>query len=339
MFYKLAKKVAKNIPAIKTRIAYTRSLEEQLRELTMRDMEKRNLIETLHGLQEYVSDLFVEGSYRKVVTITSKVGCPVVCRYCPQDQFVNAYLKRPNPIMQMTYDTFCTILNKIPSEVLVRFTGFVENMANPDCIPMIMKALEQHHVQIYSTMFNASVEDYESFRSHPNLATFCLHLPDMFGNTKFPITDKYKSLLRHIVLNPPVHGLFWTSCLGVGGGVMEEIADIITANPNPISSYLGTVYDNYLHHGNADLECHRDSSRIQEEYAGVMAVLPNGEVLACTQDCELTAIIGNILEVESLDELLQSEERKKLRRGLTDPSLNTICRRCELAVKKSVGKS
>ena len=337
VIYNIGKKAAMLFPPIKRHVAYTRDLEERLEELTLRDREKRNLIGTLYGLQEYHSDLFVDGVYRHVVTITSKVGCPINCRYCPQDQFVAAYMKRPNPVLSLSYEYFCSILDKIPSDTQVRFTGFVENMANPECIPMIKKALETHKVMVYSTMFNADISDYEAFRDHCNLTTFCLHLPDCFGNTRFPITDKYRDLLKYIVQNPPAHALFWTSCLGEGGGVSPDIADIIQTHANPISSFTGLVYDNFLHHGNAELICLRDSSRIQDERAGVIPVLPNGDVVACTQDSELTSIIGNIFQVSSLEELLHSEGRSKFYKGLKDASLNTICRTCEMAVKNTYG--
>jgi radical SAM protein with 4Fe4S-binding SPASM domain len=67
--------------------------------------------------------------------------------------------------------------------------------------------------------------------------------------------------------------------------------------------------------------------------AGVGMIFPNGDVTGCTQDWELKHIIGNILEADSWEELMQSEARKIFISGLEDPKLNTICRTCELAVK------
>jgi len=356
--YNLCKTIAMMIPQIKRHVAYTRSLEKQLEEITthnnvmsientkhvkqiesliIENRERRNLIATLYGLQEYYSDLFIEGAYSRVVTFTLTIGCPIQCRYCPQSQFVKAYMKRTNPVKSMSYETFCEILSKIPTNVPIRFTGFVENFTHPEAMKIFMKALDTHPVMVYSTMYNASIDDYEELRTHPNLKTLSLHLPDCYGNTVFPITDSYKILLNYIVTNPPTHAIFYTSCLGIDGGVAHEIADIIHVSSNAIASYHGLVYENFINHGDAKLACMVDCMRPQNPLSGVLPVLPNGEVLACTQDAELTTVIGNILDVNSLDELLASPARAEFIRGLDDSSLNTICRKCELGMKKTVG--
>jgi radical SAM protein with 4Fe4S-binding SPASM domain len=286
------------------------------------------------GLQEYKSDLIVDGEYRNVAPITTVIGCPISCKYCPQKTFVRTYMERPNPKKELSFDDFRVILSKMKTDVIVSFTGMVEPFANPKALDMILYAMDKgHKVRVFSTMYNQSIDSYKAFKDHPNLKTFDIHLPDCQGNTRFPITDRYLGLLEYIVHNKPKYGRLWTSCLGIDGGTHDDIRHIINAHPNPINSVHGLLYNNRLHHGNAKLSCKFDCSRMDNPKAGVGMIFPNGDVTGCTQDWELKHIIGNILEADSWEELMQSEARKIFIRGLEDPKLNTICRTCELAVK------
>ncbi|MEY8359749.1 SPASM domain-containing protein [Anaerotruncus colihominis] len=346
------KKLVKSIPQIKKVVeardfymaqsAQLRQENERLAAESERFMmdarNGRNLIATLYGKEEYYSDIVVGGSYRHVATFTTAIGCPVKCRYCPQSVFVRAYGERRNPVKKLTLDIFKTMLAKIPKDVIISFTGFVDDFANPECLDMIIYTLNQgYKTRVFSTMYNASIETYQAFADHENLTTFDLHLPDCQGNTVFPITDSYKSLLCYIVAHKPKHGTFWTSCLGIDGGVHPEISDIIQVNPNPVNSVHGLVYPNYLDHGTVDLSCKRDCSRLDFPKAGVGAILPNGDVIGCTQDWELKHVIGNLLDAGSWDEIINGPERARFKAALTDPSIPSICRHCELAVRINAG--
>lgn len=300
--------------------------------------EYANLLATMYGHQNYVSDLIVDGDYKNVATFTTKIGCPITCKYCPQDVILKEYKKRDNPVMELSFDTFKRMLERIPKDVIVSFTGFVEPFANPSCLDMILYALEHGYVvRLFSTLYNVTIEDYKKFKDHPNLKTLDIHLPDSNGNTRFPITERYKETLRYVVAHPPKYARFWTSCHGVTSHTHETIRDIISVDGNPVNSVHGLVYDNRLSHGRAKLRCNVDCSRIDNKKAGVGVILPNGDVVGCTQDWELESIIGNILRVRSWDELMQGELRRKFREALEDPTIDNICTYCELALETDQG--
>ncbi|HCT89970.1 MAG TPA: hypothetical protein DF613_01105 [Lachnospiraceae bacterium] len=300
--------------------------------------EYANMMATMYSHQNYVSDLIVGGEYKNVAPITTKIGCPISCKYCPQDVLIKQYRKRENPVMNLTMDVFIRMLEKIPRDVIISFTGFVEPFANPKCLDMILYALDGGYtVRVFSTLYNVSIKDYKKFKDHKNLKTLDVHLPDSNGNTRFPMTEEYKETLAYVFAHPPKYARLWTSCLGVTSHTHEEIRHIISVSGNPINSVHGLVYDNRLFHGRAKLRCNRDCSRIDNEKAGVGMILPNGDVVACTQDWELENCIGNILEAGSWDELMQGAPRRRFREALEDPAVDNICTYCELAVETDQG--
>lgn len=300
--------------------------------------EYANLLATMYSHQNYISDLIVDDEYKNVAPITTKIGCPIQCKYCPQDVLIRAYQKRKNPVMELSFETYIEMLKRIPSDVIISFTGFVEPFANPRCLDMILYALDHGYVvRVFSTLYNVSIEQYKKFKDYPNLKTLDVHLPDSNGNTRFPMTDEYKKTLEYVFKNPPKYARLWTSCLGVTSNTHEEIRSIVSVNGNPINSVHGLVYDNRLSHGNAKLKCNRDCSRIDNPKAGVGMVLPNGDVIGCTQDWELQNYIGNILEVDSWDALMQGELRENFRKALENPKIDNICTYCELAIETDQG--
>lgn len=300
--------------------------------------EYANMMATMYSHQNYISDLIVEGEYKNVAPITTKIGCPISCKYCPQDILIREYLKRDNPIMELSLEKFKEMLDRIPKDVIVSFTGFVEPFANPKCIDMILYALDNGYViRVFSTLYNVSIEDYKKFKDYKNLKTLDIHLPDSNGNTRFAMTEQYKETLKYIIENPPKYARLWTSCLGVTSHTHKEIREIISVAGNPINSVHGLVYDNRLSHRGARLRCNRDCSRIDNPKAGVGMILPNGDVVACTQDWELENCIGNIFEVNSWDEIMQGELRSKFRDALDNPRIDNICTYCELALEVDQG--
>ena len=308
--------------------------ENDIELIRRRKREYLNLTKTLLGIQNYQSDLIVDGIYRNVAPITTTIGCPVKCRYCPQRNFVEAYMSRPNPIQMLEMNTFKKFLGKMSKDVIISFTGMVEPFANPKTLDMILYAMEKGHmVRVFSTMYNQTIESYKTFKDHPNLKTFDLHVPDCQGNTQFSITDRYLELVRYIFNNPPKYGKLWTSCLGVDGGIHEKLKSIINVNPNPINSIHGLVYNNHVNHGDAKLSCKYDCGRLDNPNAGVGMLFPNGDVTGCTQDWELKHIIGNIHEVDSWEELMRSPQRKEFINSLEDSKITSICRTCELAIE------
>src|SRR5258708_36868301 len=90
--------------------------------------------------------------------ITTMIGCPLMCTFCPQDRLKASYGKDSDKYMSL--ETFTVILDKVPSDVRLDFSGMAEPWAHPDATKMLEMALQRgRRVAIYTTLYGMSVED------------------------------------------------------------------------------------------------------------------------------------------------------------------------------------
>ena len=64
--------------------------------------------------------------------ITTLIGCPLACTFCPQDSLAQSY-GTGNERM-LTLDKFKQIITKLPPHVRIDFSGMAEPFVNPQCI-------------------------------------------------------------------------------------------------------------------------------------------------------------------------------------------------------------
>src|SRR5208283_5326944 len=124
--------------------------------------------------------------------ITTMLGCPLMCTFCPQPRLKRKYEKnsdlREKESKYMTLENFRLILSKTPKHVRIDFSGMAEPWANPDCTEMLRIALESGYtVAVFSTLYGMSEQDadlvVELLRKYrEQIAAVCLHLPDANGN-------------------------------------------------------------------------------------------------------------------------------------------------------------
>ena len=66
----------------------------------------------------------------RTISFTTNVGCRIQCKFCPQDDIMTSYAKTENiskiefgspPLM--TYQKFVSMLEKIPKDVVIIFSG------------------------------------------------------------------------------------------------------------------------------------------------------------------------------------------------------------------------
>lgn len=121
---------------------------------------------------------------RRILEITTRIGCSNICEYCPQAKLIKNYTenrhghriekrftedgdikvlqkmlvhdylnKDKNRETEMTLDTFKKCLSTVPSSVDIHFTGYTEPFENESCIDMISHVLEKgHRVSINTTI-------------------------------------------------------------------------------------------------------------------------------------------------------------------------------------------
>ena len=65
-----------------------------------------------------------------VMELTTMVGCPLMCSFCPQDNLRTEYGDKTK---YMQLDDLHTVLKKLPSNTRIDFSGMAEPWANPAC--------------------------------------------------------------------------------------------------------------------------------------------------------------------------------------------------------------
>jgi organic radical activating enzyme len=120
-----------------------------------------------------------------VMELTTMVGCPLMCTFCPQENLRDNY---GEGIKYMSQTDLTKMLVKLPKNTRIDFSGMSEPWANPECTSMLEEVLYMgFNVAIYSTLYGMT--DPERVRKvleeHPNqVEVIMLHLPDANGNMK-----------------------------------------------------------------------------------------------------------------------------------------------------------
>ena len=120
-----------------------------------------------------------------VMELTTMIGCPLMCTFCPQENLRDSYGKDTK---YMTQRDLTTMLVKLPRNTRIDFSGMSEPWANPECTSMLEEVLYMgFKVAIYTTLYGMT--DPERVRkvleAHPNqVEVIMLHLPDAKGNMK-----------------------------------------------------------------------------------------------------------------------------------------------------------
>jgi hypothetical protein len=255
-------------------------------------------------------------------------GCVIDCAFCPQKTLLNVYKADKT----MTFENFKRVIDKLPKEIRITFSGFTEPWLNKRATDMLLYAYEQGHpVSAFTTGVGMTVEDVErlkdvKFTTGPN-GGFCLHLPDQERIAKHPITPRYLEVIKRFKeLESEIQG-FYVMCMG------EVHDDIKPYWPNAsvpefwsragnllgeaiIKPELQKYQDRFKHmdHGNVPRTC----GCIEDLYHNV--VLPNGDVSLCCMDYGLEQIIGNIYEQEYEDIIPKPK------------TCFSLCQRCENGV-------
>ena len=240
-------------------------------------------------------------------------GCVVDCAFCPQKTLLNVY----NSDKTMTFENFQKVIDKLPQEIRITFSGFTEPWLNKNCTDMLLYAHNQGHpVSAFSTGIGMTVEDVDRiknipFTEGPN-GGFCLHLPDQERIAKHPITPRYLEVLKHFKEAQHEIKGFYIMCMGE---VHDDVKHLFPTAHIPtfwsragnllgeaiIKPELEKIKDRFSHmdHGEKEMTC----GCVEDLYHNV--VLPNGDVSLCCMDYGLKHIIGNIYEQE-YDDIIPS---------------------------------
>ena len=277
--------------------------------------------------------------------ITTKLGCSLACRFCPQDRLAKSYPQ--GEARELTLANFKTILAKVPSHVRIDFSGMAEPWLNREATAMAVHAFETRpKVAIYSTLQGMAPADAEMLidrfadRVSPE-TPWVIHLPDNEGNMPgWRPTDDYFRALGHFVSlrrQGPRPGLMFMTMSRDG-----TVADVLRAMfPERLTPFVGVSRIENL--DRLDFSPGRLLAPVWHEEAVLCGstpffdhntMLPNGEVVLCCMDYSRRHVLGNLLH-QSYADLFTGAEMGRIRvraMGAVGDDDELACRRCHNAV-------
>lgn len=225
----------------------------------------------------------------KTLEITSYIGCPNGCSYCPQALLLREY----KGIDKMTFEGFTKILDNVPTDVKIDFSGFSEIFVHPLGSEMIRLAYERKHlVTLYTTLVGITSRDLDVLTG-VKFEEVVFHLFEGADSREF--TENVKIFYNRI-----------------------QPGRIATVRKYSRWSRAGNVFDRDRSLGSFICDpAGRDFNH--------NVVLPNGDVYICCMDYGLKHNMGNLFTT-GYDEL----DREKLVKMSLQRNSDIICRKCEL---------
>jgi radical SAM protein with 4Fe4S-binding SPASM domain len=274
--------------------------------------------------------------------ITTMIGCPLMCNYCPQDNLRDAYGKDGDKYMSLA--TFKQALANYSPEARIDFSGMSEPWVNPDCTDMMQYCLEQgRRVAVYTTLYNWSREDTDRMAElmvqyAGQFEVFSVHYPDNLGNMKgWKYSEDWEYALR-VTQAVCQHANIKTEGMTMSG--LGQVHDEL--------SHLGIRLWNWSGHdraGSLPLEQVKEQTvQIAPRHEVPIrcgktprydqnVVLPNGDVVLCCMDYDNKHVLGN-LNTHTIAEIRGQDAFKNLLKENAQDrfSTNSLCRTCTDAV-------
>jgi hypothetical protein len=269
-----------------------------------------------------------------VMELTTMIGCPLMCTFCPQDNLRTNYGKG---IKYMQPVDLVKVLVKLPKNTRIDFSGMSEPWANPECTQMLEMVLYMgFKVAIYTTLYGMT--DPERVRkvleSHPEqVEVIMLHLPDANGNMKGWKNNEEWQRAAAVISHTNV------PC-GVGAMTMDKNG-VVHPDLQPMVGRLA----GWVGHTRADS---LDPEQVAGQALSVTprndfaltcrstpfydrnVLLPNGDVVLCCMDYNLKHIIGNLL-TQTYDEMMEGKPLQDLIKMNEADGFDkcSICKSCE----------
>ncbi len=247
----------------------------------------------------------------RCLEFTTVSSCAVNCSYCPQGVLGDAY-KGPR---HLRLREFRKVVDTLPVDVIIHFSGFVEPWLNPECTEMLEYALSLgRRVAVYTTTIGMAVVVDEArmvadlLTKHTDLVDHvCIHLPDVDGNMPRKPKPEAIEAFRSV---PRVEWMSMGAPVEAPGAMNEwnpiDRAGNLAGKQLPLVRHVGPIRCSYTPTYEHNV------------------MLPNGDVVLCCMDYQLRHPVGNLFR-QSWDEL--HVERERIRQANLTGG-DTICRRC-----------
>ena len=290
------------------------------------------IIDTPEGIFDY--DPWEHKRFRSpIIEVTSKIGCAVNCKYCPQKLLIERYYTdNKNRKNIMTFVDYKRFLDKCPAETIVDFSGFVEPFLNDDSIAMMEYTYQTgHEMTLFTTLRGLTFERAEKVVKMP-FRYVCLHTPDKDGFANIPMTDEYFKILDLFLDAKKKNG---EPFIDVANCQSEAHPDVIKHSQGKLKIYCEmSDRAGNLDKNDPTLTHARKEGAIYCSRAAAMnhfVLLPDGSLALCCNDFGLKHIVGNLND-SSYQEIVQGDVMKNLFMQMKESGTeDIICRQCMFA--------
>jgi radical SAM protein with 4Fe4S-binding SPASM domain len=282
--------------------------------------------------------LYMDGDTGKVtrwmIEVTTRIGCSVNCRYCPQSLLIREYTKNTESDINMSLETFQGCVAKLPQEYGLLFGGMSEPAQNPAFMDMLKFAVSTgRRVELYSTLEGIGEERIDELLDIP-VAFMVLHVADKFGYAKIRTDESYYRKIEKVINHKKPDGSPYVNQCSAQAEPEERISRICagkyTVN-HALEDRAGNLSGDDLIKATGDRTGRFTCSLCGHELHKNI-LLPDGRVLACCMDYGLKHTLGNLI-TQTYDDINNSDERKKLQKAMDgDSTLDVLCRKCPCAV-------
>ena len=162
------------------------------------------------------------------IEMTTRVGCPPNCSYCPQNNLLKAY----------TYNKLASLediknfLSALKKTTLIKWTGFVEPTTHPNIVEFIELAASYGHPQMISTTCSGNVDYKVLFdKANKKFTNIQFHLPDAHGLMKVKVDKKYLDNLNNSLNTLLKQNFKHVSCNCFGSEINNEVLKLIINHP------------------------------------------------------------------------------------------------------------
>jgi hypothetical protein len=275
---------------------------------------------------------------RPTLEITTMIGCPLMCNFCPQDNLRDAYDKDDPKYMSL--DTFKTVVDKLPKNCRIDFSGMAEPWVNPGCTAMVEYALTSgRNIAVYTTLYNWTEDTARDvlamFNKHrAQIEVFSIHFPDEYGNMKgWKYSKEWENVFRLMSIGVQQMGIkLEAMTMSDHGKIHQDL------------QHLGIQLYNWFGHDRAGS---LNKEQVKEQPINFVTkhekpvacsktinydqhvLLPNGDIVLCCMDYDTKHILGNMV-TQTYEDMFTGEGMVNLIRENTKTcySDKSLCKSC-----------
>lgn len=230
--------------------------------------------------------------------ITTKIGCSVNCKYCPQDVLLKEYYKSNSDRERyLRVDTLIKCMENMPDNAAYQFGGMSEPFLNPNCLELIQAICDRKHtVNLYTTLVGLDEETLYKVMELP-IDFVTLHVADARGYAKIPATEEYYRLLEIAVNYKRKNGKPFVNMCNAQAEPDMRVHEICGGKFTISSTLLdraGNLKGEEL--VSKRIETGKISCGVCGKALNKNELLPDGTLLLCCMDYGMKHVLGNLKE-------------------------------------------